>query len=150
MSISQCHEERWSVCVDAFRLGLCFIYIITENSRSKIALLDCASRELTASGGPMVTGQSVMAAQSPRFEWKPAASHSERCQMIVSEDLTCLFIVACCRPEAERWLSMLSLEATAAKENGRKAGPVRRLKGAPWRMDAMTGLVVDQVRIRSL
>lgn len=79
MSISERHEERWSVCVDAFKLGLCFIYIISENSWSKIALLDCASRELTASGGAMVTGQSVMAAQKPRFELEPAASHSERC-----------------------------------------------------------------------
>lgn len=43
------------------------IYIITDNVWSKFTLLDCVTRELIASGGPMVTGQSVMAAQNRRL-----------------------------------------------------------------------------------
>lgn len=43
------------------------IYIITDNVCSKFTLLDCVTRELIASGGPMVTGQSVMAAQNRRL-----------------------------------------------------------------------------------
>lgn len=46
---------------------ICFIYIITDNGWSKFAVLDCVTRELIASGGLMVTGQSVMAAQNHRL-----------------------------------------------------------------------------------
>lgn len=42
-----------------------------------------------------------------------------------------LFIFACCRLEAEWWLFMPSLEATAANEGGLKPGPAKQLEAAP-------------------
>lgn len=47
---------------------ICFIYEFTDNGWSKFTHLDCVTRELIASGGPMVTGQSAMAAQNHRLE----------------------------------------------------------------------------------
>lgn len=43
----------------------------------------------------MGTGQSVTAAQNPRLDLESAASHSEHCQMIFSDDLCiCLLLHA--------------------------------------------------------
>lgn len=47
-----------------------------------IIYLDCVTRELIASGGLMVTGQSVMAAQNHRFNLESPASDIFICEKI--------------------------------------------------------------------